>query len=51
MVVPGALERRELRCIEISEIDAVYLGAQRSPGAPVEITSIGSPRTSRAISL
>ena len=38
MVVPGALERRELRCVEISEIDAAHSALS---AAPVEITSIG----------
>src|SRR6266849_6563136 len=32
MVVPSPLKRRELRRIEISEIDAAHLGAERSPG-------------------
>ena len=32
MVVPGALDRRELRRVEISEIDAADLGAERGAG-------------------
>ena len=32
MIVPGALERRELQFVEVFQVDAAHLRAERGPG-------------------